>query len=1116
MLKGFDQIVTPNSLSEGLGFSDTAGLLFRLKGNILEAWESQCREKVFAARHQGHPALLNEIPKFIDELIQLILTIRPDFKTDIEANSKVARDHGEERSHLNAYNLDQVIYEYQILRTLLIELLETEAALSSKVRKLIHEFMDQGIRKAAARYAEIELIGEKNQRRISERDRQELFAFFMQAPMAICVLDGPEHKFTLSNPHYDKLADRIVIGKKVRDAFTEAEVGPFFEILDRVFLTGDPYVGKETSVPLIGLGGEVRERFIDFGYHPIRNSENKITSILAFHIDVTDQVLARKNLENSEARLLQSQEMLKNMKQIADNERAKLSTVFAQTPSAMAVFEGPDHVFTMANPTYLSQFFGGRQDLIGQSVHAAVPEAVEQGFEKLLNTVYQTGVPYIGTEVPIELLQPDGKMKKFHLNLVYQPLRDTSEKITGIVAVITDVTDQVAARIKLQEGEDQLIKNQEMLSTTVRVAKVGFYDWDIQKNLVTFSDQLQNDWGVESMSSLEEALARIHPEDREKTSQLIEKSISDRTSYFAEYRVVRPDGRTIWIEAQGVVDYSVDGTPIRFYGTSIDITARHATQFQLQFEKHQLETVFKDSPAAMALLHGPELIFEKVNPIYQAIFGHRQLVGKSLLEAIPELKGQPFYDMLKKVFETGEPLVAYEMLGKIIRKKDGPLEDRYFDFTYVRVNDPDGNPYGVYDHVIDVTDRVIGRMQLQTAKSEAEKANQTKSSFLANMSHEIRTPLSAILGFTDMLKDSELTFRDRNQYLETISRNGKALTTIIDDILDLAKVESGKLDIENLDFSLLDLIDDVMDIFRERTRSKNIFLRAHINKNTPARVLSDPTRIRQILINVVGNAVKFTATGGVTIEVSANENIDEKSDEKTQFTILVKDSGVGLNCEQKERLFQPFMQADNSTTRKFGGTGLGLALSKRLANAIGGDIFIEDNEAGQNGCTFKFTFVATVLKPTVTEAKIKDDHQKNKEKNTQLLAGLRVLLADDSSDNQLLVRLVLTRQGATVDTANNGLEAFKMGIEGDFDIALMDIQMPEMDGYEATRALREAGFKKPIVALTAHAMPEERARTLAAGCNGHLTKPLNKTELIETIERLTSYNKNNSEPRKDH
>jgi PAS domain S-box-containing protein len=862
-----DEILTPGPISKSLGLSDAAALLFRIKENILQGWESQCREKVLAAKFQSHPALLNEIPKFID---QLALTIGPDFKIDYEANSKVAHDHAEEQSDLSAYTLDQVIHEYQILRTTLIEFLEAETPLNPEVRKLIHEFIDQGIRKAAARYAEIEL----------------------------------------------------------------------------------------------------------------------------------------NNLEHSEAHLLEA--------------------VFAQSPGAMAVFEGPDHIFTMANTAYLSQFFGGRQDLIGKTVRTAVPEVVEQGFVKLLDDVYQTGEPFIGNEMPIDLRQPDGTLRKFHLNLVYHPLRNASGKITGIVAIITNVTGQVSAEIKLQEGDARLIKNQKLLSIAVRVAKVGFYNWDIQKDSIEFSDQMLNDWGIKSNCSLQEATARIHADDREKINLLIEKSMHDRTPFFAEYRVVRPDGRTIWIEAQGIVEYSNDGTPVFFYGTSIDITARKVVEFQLQLEKHKLETVFQDSPAAMAMWHGPELIFEKVNPTYQSIFEDRQLVGKSLLDAIPELKGQAFNDMLKKVFETGESIVGHEMLAKILLKKDGPLEDRYFDFTYVRVNDPDGNPCGVYNHGIDVTDRVVGRMQLHLAKNDAVKANQTKSSFLANMSHEIRTPLSAILGFTDLLKDRGLSYEDRDQFLEIISRNGKALTKIIDDILDLTKVESGKLDIENLEFSLFDLINDVIDIFREYARSKNIFLRAHFDKATPDRVISDPTRIRQILINVVGNAVKFTASGGVTIKVSANENIGNK----TLFRILVKDTGVGLTSDQKENLFQPFMQADNSTTRKYGGTGLGLVLSQRLTNALGGNIFIEASEATQNGCTFGVTFVAEVSKEVTTKEKIKDDSLKNKEKDIQQLSGIHVLLVEDSPENQVLVRLVLIRQGATVDTAKNGAEAFKMGMAG--------------------------------------------------------------------------------------
>ena len=394
----------------------------------------------------------------------------------------------------------------------------------------------------------------------------------------------------------------------------------------------------------------------------------------------------------------------------------------------------------------------------------------------------------------------------------------------------------------------------------------------------------------------------------------------------------------------------------------------------------------------------------------------------------------------------------------------------------------------------EISSKAIQAKYFEEAKIEAERSNQAKSAFLANMSHEIRTPLGAILGFTDLLKEPDLSNEDRNQFLDTITRNGKALTKIIDDILDLAKVESGKLDVENIDLSIFSLIDDVMDVFRERTKAKGIFLRSQFDKNTPARILSDPTRIRQILINVVGNAIKFTEVGGVIIDVRTGQSAGLK----TQFIISVKDTGVGISDEEKIRLFQPFMQADNSTTRKYGGTGLGLALSKRLAVALGGDIAIE-NRVSETGTTFTFTFLAMLSELNVQKSK-KIDADAYRTRNENLpLDGIRVLLADDSIDNRVLVEIMLGKEGASVESATNGLEAFRMGMNGTYDVILMDIQMPVMDGYEATRSLREAGYRKPIVALTAHAMAEERARTLAAGCNGHLTKPLNQLQLIETV-----------------
>lgn len=439
-------------------------------------------------------------------------------------------------------------------------------------------------------------------------------------------------------------------------------------------------------------------------------------------------------------------------------------------------------------------------------------------------------------------------------------------------------------------------------------------------------------------------------------------------------------------------------------------------------------------------------------------------------------KRKPFFHEYRIIKDNNQTR-WFVSQGDVVLEKDGSC--RYYAGT-----------------VQDITDRILNKIELEKAVLEAEMANQTKSFFLANMSHEIRTPLGAILGFTDLLKERKVTSEDQTKYLEIITRNGKSLTKIIDDILDLAKVESGNIEVENLQMSIVDLIDDVIEVFRESTLAKGIYLRADVAKDIPSRILSDPSRIRQILFNVIGNAVKFTEYGGVTIDVRT-----QNEGSKTKFIIAVKDTGVGISKEQATRLFKPFAQADNSTTRKFGGTGLGLVLSKRLANAISGDISIEDSSAENGGSTFIFTFLATTsqISSIQKDAEIKTTDVVEKKKLA--LQNLRILIADDSVDNRILVQLILSKHGAVVENAKNGLEAFKMGMNNTYDLILMDIQMPEMDGYEATRNLREAGFKKPIIALTAHAMAEERAQTLAAGCDGHLTKPINTAELIETISR---------------
>ena len=387
--------------------------------------------------------------------------------------------------------------------------------------------------------------------------------------------------------------------------------------------------------------------------------------------------------------------------------------------------------------------------------------------------------------------------------------------------------------------------------------------------------------------------------------------------------------------------------------------------------------------------------------------------------------------------------------------------------------------------------------EMEKLAEDAKNANQIKSLFLANMSHEIRTPLGAILGFNALMNDSHITDNERRRYSEIITRNGQQLTQLIDDILDLSKVEAGRLDIEILEVALPSLITDITSLMNQKAKEKGLFLTVLSEGSTPPIIYTDPTRLRQILLNIIGNAIKFTAQGGVKVVLRTEP---ENSSTPNKITIQVEDTGTGIPKENQSRLFEWFTQADASTTRKFGGTGLGLALSRRLARALKGDVVL--NESSNKGSSFVISIANQINE-------YKSQPQTNLEKPLNIkdlgnseLKGLRVLLAEDSADNRTLIECILGQRGAIIDSAENGLEAVKKALKEDYDLVLMDIQMPLYDGLQATKELREKGYQKPIVALTAHAMKEEREKTLSMGCNAHLTKPIEIPKLLNIVAEL--------------
>ena len=420
--------------------------------------------------------------------------------------------------------------------------------------------------------------------------------------------------------------------------------------------------------------------------------------------------------------------------------------------------------------------------------------------------------------------------------------------------------------------------------------------------------------------------------------------------------------------------------------------------------------------------------------------------------------------------------------------------------------DEDGTPQRVVGTHTDVTDRKRVERELVKAKDEAEAGNKAKSEFLANMSHEIRTPMTAVLGFSEILQDS-INDPEQLDALATIRKNGEYLIGIINDILDLSKIEAGQLEVEQVQCSPCHVLSEVASLMRVPAKAKNLPLRIEYQGPIPETIHSDPTRLRQILINLVGNAIKFTETGEIRL-VARLVNAEGRN---PKLTVEVVDSGIGMTENQIAKLFRPFQQADMSTTRKFGGTGLGLIISKRLAEQLGGDITVRSRP--QEGSTFTVTIATGSLdcvrmRDSSSEAQLSDSAEKTPIASRVKL-DCRVLLAEDGLDNQRLITLLLKKAGAEVTVAENGKIAHDLALASQadanpFDVILMDMQMPVMDGYEATRKLREAGYTGPIIAATAHAMSTDQAECLTVGCDDYLSKPIQRDQLISLVAKYAS------------
>jgi len=545
-----------------------------------------------------------------------------------------------------------------------------------------------------------------------------------------------------------------------------------------------------------------------------------------------------------------------------------------------------------------------------------------------------------------------------------------------------------------------------------------------------------------------------------------------------------------------------------FTGTAVRLQATEAKQEALA----ELTQVF--NAAVPLCLVSRKMTILRVNDSFCSLFDVKPdtVVGRACQDVWSSASCVNLESVIKQIRE-GQSWVEYEEDREL---GDGRTVSCLITATPFRGNDDE--LVGVVMSLADITDRKRAEQETRDYAMALEAANQAleqfneianaatraKSDFLANMSHEIRTPMTAILGFAEVLRDPQLGDEDRKAAVDTILRNGEHLLQLINDVLDLSKIESGRMVLEEIPCWPIEISRDVISLLGLRAAAKDLSLVLKFEGPIPEVIDSDPTRLRQVLINLVANAIKFTETGGVRLVV---KQVEEEGQSWLQWDII--DSGIGMTAEQVGRIFDPFTQADETVTRKYGGTGLGLAISWRMVQAMNGTITVESTPG--HGSTFR---VAIPLQTTPDVPMIEnpaewraasarsDEHAAAK---TPSLAG-RILLAEDGRDNQKLISFILHKAGAEVEIAENGLVACEKAMEASkagrpFDVILMDMQMPELDGYAATERLRQEGIAQPIIALTAHAMADDRQKCLAAGCDDFATKPIQRADLLALLAR---------------
>ena len=674
------------------------------------------------------------------------------------------------------------------------------------------------------------------------------------------------------------------------------------------------------------------------------------------------------------------------------------------------------------------------------------------------------------------------------------------------------LTNEIAER---KEAEDHLTKISQRLLLATSSADLGVWEWNVLENSLEWDDRMFELFGLtraESAITLAAWTEALHPEDKDAAIAELQAALDGEKDFDTVFRVRHPDGTIKHIKGNGLVLRGNDGKALRMLGINADISERKTAEVELERYRHHLEELVgqrtADLQAANKQLRDTQFAMDSVgmgihwvdyetgclsyvNKAAADMLGYRieEMLGLHLLDIDQNRDEADFKQTCDLIRQQGKMQFV-----STNRTKDGRLVPVEVT-TYFQAADTEA-PSRLIAFVNDITQRKEDERLLLEAKEAAEAGNIAKSAFLANMSHEIRTPMNGIIGMANILRREGVSPRQA-QRLATIDASAQHLLAVINDILDLSKIEAGKLTLEEVPVVVGNLLANVESILSERAKAKGLRLLIETG-NLPPNLLGDPTRLQQALLNYATNAVKFTDTGTVTVRVL----MQEETVESVRLRFEVSDTGIGIRPEAMAHLFSAFEQGDNSMTRKYGGTGLGLAITQRLAQQMGGAAGAESTPGV--GSTFWLTvqLKKSRREPVIQEATDVDVETEIRRRYT----GCRILVADDEPINGVVTQVQLAAVGLLVETAEDGAEAVAMARENSYAAILMDMQMPKLNGLDATQQIRHLPEHRhtPIIAMTANAFSEDKAQCLAAGMNDFLSKPFNPDELFAILLRALS------------